>query len=107
MDSSALELKLEEERLCPGLTHIDFHYLEISSLLISSAKDDIRQKQLIRQLVEDLFTLRISKLRTKLKALEATSRLIDLTHVAAMEMQIFRGMIGSVFEGLATARGRS
>lgn len=105
MDLGALRLQLEEERSIATLTAVDFHYLEISSLLLAVAKDDIRQRQLVMNTIEDLFTLRITKLRQRLKTITSDTRALDLSNVAAMELQTFRRMLDELFTGFTLLRG--
>jgi hypothetical protein len=84
---------------------VDFHYLEISSLLLAVAKDDIRQRQLVMNTIEDLFTLRVTKLRQRLKTIGPDTRALDLTNVAAMELQTFRRMLEELLAGFVLLRG--
>ena len=105
MDLGALRLQLEEERTIDTLTVVPFHYLEISSLLLAVAKDDIRQRQLVMNTMEDLFTLRVTKLRQRLKSILPDTRVLDLTNVAAMELQTFRRMLDDLFAGFVLLRG--
>ncbi|KAI6650223.1 hypothetical protein LOD99_6140 [Oopsacas minuta] len=60
-----LETKRNEERSDPdGPLHpIHLHYMEISSILLNHASDDIPQAEEIRTLIKDIWDMRMSKLR--------------------------------------------
>ena len=104
MDPSALDMKLQEERAIPSLSLMDFHYIEIAGLILASAREDIPHKTQVRKAIEDLFTLRMSKLKCGLKGLEATSRAINLTNAGAMELQSLRSMLTELMGGLSLLR---
>lgn len=100
MDIEYLNNMVEAERKAEGFTYIDFHYLEISSLLLTHAKDDVKYRGVVSRLIQDLYNLRSSKIMDLLKELKPENSKIKLTNIAAIELQTVRRMLSCTFDTL-------
>jgi GINS complex subunit 2 len=78
---------------------LPYHYLELSSLLLAAASDDIPESDAIRQLLRDLREVRMSKLRKGFRVLEGGAG-VKMNGVGGMEIAEVRGFVGGVVDGL-------
>ena len=82
-----LETKRNDERNDPdGTLHpINLHYMEISSILLNHASDDIPQADEIRTLIKDIWDIRMSKLRRSIsmmvKELHSHAQVKNISHM--------------------------
>jgi GINS complex subunit 2 len=76
---------------------LPFHYIEIASVLLDVASDDMKREDVnvIRALVEDIWTTRATKIRNGLlEVIHAEStKAILLNDIAAMEFQVLRPLL--------------
>jgi GINS complex subunit 2 len=100
MDLQVLKDKFEEERKEEGFAELDFYYMEISSLLLTHAKDDIASHVLVCRLIEDLHNLRSAKVRNKLQDLSHGSLYNKLTNLASIELQSIRRILPATYDSL-------
>lgn len=94
LDPDYLRTKFDSE------THDDksfeplpFHYIEMASLLLSCASDDIRNSAQIRAIIEDIWNRRASKVRDGLQTIGAGISGIHLNNLSAMEINKIRPFI--------------
>lgn len=104
MDMEVLRGKVEEERKSTTFTEIEYHYMEIAQLLISHAKDDIRNKSIINRLIQDFFDIRTSKIERGLLNLSVDTYAFDLTNIGAIELQTLRKLLISTYTSVAQIR---
>lgn len=99
------ELK-EEEKNAEFFTKIPSkHYMEVASLLLSSATDDIPHADEVRTLIKDIWDLRIAKLRKSIDLMvsqqEVHARLDDLT---LMEINTIRPFLTQALDHMHNLR---
>jgi GINS complex subunit 2 len=103
----------DHERRDPDtLAEVPGAYLEISTALLSRAPESVRDCDLIKTLIEDLWAIRIEKIRRSI--LHATSESLDyfrIPHATRMEVHFFREPITRIRAMLTSlntiARGRA
>jgi GINS complex subunit 2 len=100
MDLQALKDKFEEERKEEGFAELDFYYMEIASLLLAHAKDDITSHVLVCRLVEDLHNLRSAKVRNNLQKLSPENLYGKFNNLASIELQSIRRILPVTYDSL-------
>eukprot|EP01136_Pigoraptor_vietnamica_P045722 Opistho-1_new@24038 len=65
------------------------HYMEIATLLLESASDEIAAADDVRGLLQDIWDLRYAKIRRGLRELQDTSA-VKLNHLSLMEVNAVR-----------------
>jgi GINS complex subunit 2 len=75
---------------------LPYHYLELSSMLLESAADDLIEPDTIRRLLRDLREVRMAKLRKGVGVLSGEGEGVRLDGVGAMEV----GEQGSFIRGV-------
>jgi GINS complex subunit 2 len=93
LDLATLRDKIEEETKSEGLTQFEYHYMEVASLLLAHAHDDIRRKKLLRASLEDFYNIRLNKLQKGLSSLKPTDKSVNLTNICAIELQSVRRLL--------------
>ncbi|KAL8771051.1 MAG: hypothetical protein Q9209_003470 [Squamulea sp. 1 TL-2023] len=78
---------------------LPYHWLELSTLLLEAASDDIPSADHMRRLLRDLCEVRMAKLRAGVDVLEG-GREVKMNGVGAMEVSEGRAFIGGVVDGL-------
>ncbi|CAL8580633.1 DNA replication protein psf2 [Xanthoria parietina] len=78
---------------------LPYHWLELSTLLLEAASDDIPSADHVRRLLRDLREVRMAKLRAGVEVLEG-GREVKMNGVGAMEVSEGRAFIGGVVDGL-------
>jgi hypothetical protein len=100
-------MSVDLERNSKDFSPIDKHYLEISKLLLTHAKGDIPEKTRVRTLIEDLYTLRSSKIRVGMRDLRAEDSGIKLNNISDMELQNIRGILVQAITTIHEIKGYS
>ena len=90
LDVKWLTEKLKIEREEPGFQWMPYHYIEMSSLLLTHAADDIDGTQRIKVLLADLQNVRSAKVRLELRQVHAGRSFLKLNNLAAMEIHEIR-----------------
>ncbi|TDH71177.1 hypothetical protein CCR75_006342 [Bremia lactucae] len=98
-----LTAQLEREKTSDVFEELPFHYLEVASLLLKNAPEDLEQGEHLRLLVEDLQNVRQDKIRNGLAKIAndvqsgGTAFAIQMNNVAAIEISSVRNfMLGSL-----------
>lgn len=82
---------------------LPYHWLEVGTMLLDSASDDLVDPDQIRRLLKELREVRMAKIRAGVDALDAAATGgggVALTGVGAMEVGEGRGFISGVVDGL-------
>ncbi|KAE8144785.1 DNA replication complex GINS protein psf2 [Aspergillus avenaceus] len=82
---------------------LPFHWLEVGTMLLDAASDDLVDPDQTRRLLKELREVRTSKIRTGVDVLDAAATGgggVALTGVGAMEVGEGRGFIAGVVDGL-------
>lgn len=82
---------------------LPYHWLEVGTMLLDSASDDLVDPDQIRRLLKELREVRMAKFRSGVDALDAAATGgsgVALTGVGAMEVGEGRGFVGGVVDGL-------
>eukprot|EP01031_Cornospumella_fuschlensis_P026821 gene26821-32407_t len=72
MSPSALQDAVEHERTQKSLGKLPFHYLEIATLLLQHAKDDLENSELISSLLQDVENIRMDRIRLGISSVAET-----------------------------------
>ncbi|KAG5440576.1 hypothetical protein PCK2_000401 [Pneumocystis canis] len=89
LSQEALEEFLEiENKTGNGFSPLPLHWLEISTILLEIAPDDMDQPDLIRRLLRDLRETRQGKTRDGLASLNETH--LQMDHLGSMEINEIR-----------------
>ncbi|CAH0486756.1 unnamed protein product [Peronospora farinosa] len=98
-----LTSRLEREKSSEVFEELPFHYLEIASLLLKNAPEDLDQSEHIRSLLEDLQNVRQDKIRNGLSKIAGdvqsgeTAFVIQMNNISALEINSVREfMLGSL-----------
>ena len=78
---------------------LPYHWLELGTLLLEAASDDIPDSDMVRRLIRDLREVRMAKLRAGVSVLEG-GREVGMKGVGGMEVTEGRAFIGGVVDGL-------
>ena len=100
MDLQVLKTKFQEESVKDEFSELDYYYMEISSLLLANAKDDINNHSSVCRLIQDLQNLRASKIRKGLEKLTPSTSYIQLTNIASFELQAIRRLLPATYDGI-------
>lgn len=84
---------------------LPYHYLEISSMLLESAADDLIEPDTIRRLLRDLREVRMAKLRKGVGVLSGEGEGVRLDGVGAMEVAEQGAFIRGVVDNLRKLGG--
>ena len=82
---------------------LPYHWLEVGTMLLDYASDDLVDPDQIRRLLKELREVRMSKFRSGVDALDAAATGgggVALTGVGAMEVGEGRGLVGGIVDGL-------
>ncbi|OJD24856.1 hypothetical protein ACJ73_03776 [Blastomyces percursus] len=81
---------------------LPYHWLELATMLLDVASDDVVEADQIRRLIKDLREVRLAKMRIQVEGLDATAvgggDGLPLTGVGAMEIGESRGFMSGVAE---------
>ncbi|CEG37535.1 dna replication complex gins protein psf2 [Plasmopara halstedii] len=98
-----LSAQLEREKTSEVFEELPFHYLEIASLLLQNAPEDLEQSEHLRILLEDLQNVRQDKIRNGLAKIAldvqngGTALAIQMNNISALEITSVREfMLGSL-----------
>ncbi|KAI5300423.1 DNA replication protein psf2 [Ascosphaera atra] len=84
--------------------HLPYHWLELATMLLETASDDVPAADQVRMLLKELREVRMEKMRKKVGALDATAvgggEGLPLTGVGAMEIGESRVFMSGVAETL-------
>lgn len=100
MDLQVLKDKFEEERKKEEFSELDFYYMEISSLLLAHAKEDIPNHVLICRLIQDLQDLRTSKIRNSLQKITVENLYANFKDIASIELQAIRRLLPATYDSI-------
>ncbi|KUF97857.1 DNA replication complex GINS protein PSF2 [Phytophthora nicotianae] len=96
-----LTSRLEREKTSEVFEELPFHYLEVASLLLKNAPEDLDQGEHLRSLLEDLQNVRQDKIRNGLTKIATdvqgggTAFAIQMNNISALEINSMREfMIG-------------
>lgn len=84
---------------------LPYHYLELSSMLLESAADDLIEPDTIRRLLRDLREVRMAKLRKGVGVLSGEGEGVRLDGVGAMEVAEQGAFIRGVVDNLRKLGG--
>ena len=98
MDSQVLKDKFRLEEEQESFTEIDFYYMEISSLLLTYAKDDIENQAVVCRLIQDLHDLRTSKIRNSLQKIDPNAKTLQLNNIASIELHLIRKLLPATLD---------
>ncbi|CAH3141849.1 unnamed protein product [Porites lobata] len=106
MDVERLQELKEKEKEAEYFTKMPSkHYMEIASLLLNSAADDIPHADEVRTLIKDIWDLRIAKLRKSIDIMvsqqEVYARLDDLS---LMEINMIRPFLTQALDHMHNLR---
>lgn len=82
---------------------LPFHWVEISSMLLDAASDDLVDPDQIRRLLKDIREVRMAKMRSGVDALDAAATGgggVALTGVGSMELGEERGLLAGAVDSL-------
>eukprot|EP00743_Colponemidia_sp_Colp-15_P011610 GILK01013003.1.p1 GENE.GILK01013003.1~~GILK01013003.1.p1 ORF type:complete len:196 (+),score=35.33 GILK01013003.1:69-656(+) len=79
-----------EKRNVDRFVEMPYHYMEIASLLLNHASDDMPSASRLRTMLEDLQNIRRSKIMNGLKVLEGNTSSVKLNNISAMEINSIR-----------------
>ncbi|KAL4957164.1 GINS complex protein-domain-containing protein [Aspergillus filifer] len=82
---------------------LPFHWLEVGTMLLDAASDDLVEPDATRRLLKELREVRSAKIRSGVEVLDDAAGPgggVALTGVGAMEIGEGRGFIGGVVDGL-------
>ncbi|PKY01475.1 GINS complex, PSF2 component [Aspergillus campestris IBT 28561] len=82
---------------------LPFHWLEVGTMLLEAASDDLVDPDQTRRLLKELREVRSSKMRSGVDVLDSAAvggNVVSLTGVGAMEIGEGRGFISGVVDGL-------
>ncbi|EGZ19885.1 hypothetical protein PHYSODRAFT_328060 [Phytophthora sojae] len=96
--------RLEREKASDAFEELPFHYLEVASLLLKNAPEDLDQGEHLRSLLEDLQNVRQDKIRNGLSRIAGdvvqsggSASVIQMNNISALEINSVREfMIGSL-----------
>lgn len=84
---------------------LPYHYLEMSSILLEFAPDDLIEPDAIRRLLRDLREIRMAKLRKGVEVLSGEGEGVRLDGVSAMEVAEQGSFIRGVVDNLKKLGG--
>ncbi|CAM9248757.1 unnamed protein product [Choristocarpus tenellus] len=107
MTVSALEKVLREERdNDKSFTPLPHHYLEIASLLLNSASDDIVEADRVRTLLEDVENVRKAKMYEGMgAAAQQVNQAVQVNDLGAMELLTVRNCFAEALGNLYVVSG--
>ena len=92
-----LKSKVDEQKSAQAFVDIPYFYVEIAQLLLTHAKDDFDSPEETRSLVEDLFNLRMDRLRLQIQLFASTvittRTLARIVNVGSAELLLVRGFL--------------
>eukprot|EP00164_Ancoracysta_twista_P003402 GFYU01004542.1.p1 GENE.GFYU01004542.1~~GFYU01004542.1.p1 ORF type:complete len:245 (+),score=20.87 GFYU01004542.1:94-735(+) len=87
MTPASLQDKLDEERANPQrFADLPHYYLEIASLMLKHAADDIEEPHAVRTLIEDIEGARSEKLKAGLQSIQNRVAAVNLNNISSMEI---------------------
>ena len=90
LNTSSLRKRLEQERNeKDGLAKLSSHYMEESFAFFVRCRENVRDVDRVKELIEDLWNLRVEKLRKAFVG-KAQEEAYDLTNATRMELHMFR-----------------
>lgn len=99
-----LPQNVAQESVPPGeVPALPYHWVEVGTMLLDAASDDLVDPDQVRRLLKELREVRMSKIRSGVDALDAAATGgggVALTGVGAMEVGEGRGFVGGVVDGL-------
>lgn len=99
MLASELELYIASELETESLAKLDYHYIEIGTLLLIHARDDIESPDKVSALFQDLQNVRIDKLKSGLLQIGRNSfdgeliLRVPIPNMSAIEIDTVRGVM--------------
>jgi len=95
LDPDYLTEVLKEEQSDKKLTDLPFHYMEIGTLLLDQALDDIRNPSKVRPLLEQIWNKRAVKIRDTLLTLKEEVFVFKFNSASGMEINKMRPVVSS------------
>ncbi|KAK2746419.1 DNA replication protein psf2 [Onygenales sp. PD_40] len=99
LQNTADDRSVDDSFVVPALP---YHWLEIATMLLDTASDDLVEADQIRRLIRDLREVRMAKMRKQVEGLDATAvgggDGLALTGVGAMEIGESRAFMSGVAE---------
>ncbi|EEY56943.1 DNA replication complex GINS protein PSF2, putative [Phytophthora infestans T30-4] len=108
-----LTSQLEREKKSEVFEELPFHYLEVASLLLKNAPDDLDQGEHLRSLLEDLQNVRQDKIRNGLTKIATdvqgggTALAIQMNNISALEINSMREFMLGVTTSPNRSRNRN
>lgn len=96
MSVEALERNVERERRETEFEALPFHFIEISQLLLTNAREDVPMADKVAALLQDLENIRMDRARVGLLAMAesiksgAKVEAININNISGMEIQTIR-----------------
>ncbi|KAL9110617.1 MAG: hypothetical protein Q9227_004794 [Pyrenula ochraceoflavens] len=81
-------------------TYLPYHWLDLSTLLLEHASDDLVDPDATRRLIRDLREVRMAKMRRRTETLSGSGEGMRMDGVGAMEIAEVRGFVTGVVDGL-------
>jgi len=107
MYADRLRLVLEAEERGDKLTQLPFYYMEIASLLLHNAAEDVPDAPTVRSLLEDIWTRRNVKLRESLQAINPNTLGVKVTNISSMEIFQVRDISIATLNKFVSMKGNS
>ena len=94
-----LELVVKDERESELFSAIPFHYIEVSQLIMTHAREDIKSPDQVQVLLQDIENIRMSRITNGLLALAETFRdrsvkSLTLRNISSMEILAIKRFLG-------------
>lgn len=95
---------VDDEGMAPRTPWLPYHWIELATMLLETASDDLVEPDQIRRIIRDIRELRMAKMRKFTEQVDATSvgggEGLPLTGVGAMEIGETRGFMSGAAETL-------
>ncbi|KAJ5067524.1 DNA replication complex gins protein psf2 [Anaeramoeba ignava] len=98
LDVQKLTHKLKEENENEQITTIHKHFMEISLQLLTYASDDLQNPEEIRSLIEDIWNIRLSKIRKSYSAIQTEAYAIEANNFTKMEIEMIKPFFTTIMK---------
>ncbi|WEW59711.1 DNA replication protein psf2 [Emydomyces testavorans] len=99
-----LQNVVDDEAVAPRILWLPYHWLELATMLLDAASDDLIEPDQIRRIVRDIREIRMAKMRKFTEHVDITAigggEGLPLTGVGAMEIGEARGFMSGAAETL-------
>lgn len=81
-----------------GYQQHEYHFMEISKLMLRYAEDDVTNARKIKELIHDIVHIRANKQRAGLKYVDTETMLIQQDNIGAVELRTIRTYICGIMD---------